>query len=691
MSKSMKRQRNTAKVRRLCGILLLTVTLLTSLIPGKTVYASQATSYTYTLDENKNFVRTQDAYLPDKTISDLGLNKPQDLFVDTDNVLYIADTGNKRIVKYDISSGEVIGILTHDGFSTPRGIFVTAAGDIYVADAGAKTVFRFAKDFTLIESFGKPDTPLFADTNYEPNKIAVDKSGNMYIIGEGVYSGVIQLAHNGDFLGYFTVNKTNLSFAEAFRRMIFTRAQKDKLIDAVPTTFSNIFLDSSGIVYTTTMGDWHNAVKKHNTAGGNMFKDTVYSVSESVVDIYVDSEGIIYSCEATGMIDIHSQHGETIFSFGSGVSNMDVAGLFSSLPAIAVDNNRHIWTIDGDKGYVTSFRPTDYAQTVYRAMGLYEKGLYEESLECWNEVLRLNQMSILAHDGVAKAYFHAKMYEEAMEHFEVSGNRTKYSEAFWEVRNVWIQKVLPYVFIGGIALIILANIIKLLDRKKQRIKHAKERFSEQLSKVPGIRDLQYAGKLSKSPINRYYDIRRHRKGSVAGATVLYALFFLVFMLYQTKKGFIYQYVAVEDMDIGGIIAGFFVLLALFIFCNWLVTSINDGDGTLAQVYMIPAYGSLPLMISLAVITIASYGMTYNESFLLTVILLIGGVWSVLLIYLGLMTVHDYSAKETVKSLLLTVVFMIIAAVMVLIVIIMAEHLYEFFYTIGQEVLRNVWE
>ena len=36
------------------------------------VAASQATSYTYTLDDQEELVRTQDAYLPDRTITTLG-------------------------------------------------------------------------------------------------------------------------------------------------------------------------------------------------------------------------------------------------------------------------------------------------------------------------------------------------------------------------------------------------------------------------------------------------------------------------------------------------------------------------------------------------------------------------------------------------------------------------------------------
>ncbi|MDE7212611.1 MAG: hypothetical protein K2O03_14360, partial [Lachnospiraceae bacterium] len=90
------------KQRRKIQIALLFAALLFVIHPAGALLASQATSYTYTLDDNDDFVRTQDAYLPERTITDLGLKTPQDLFVDKANMLYIADSGNRRIVKYDI-------------------------------------------------------------------------------------------------------------------------------------------------------------------------------------------------------------------------------------------------------------------------------------------------------------------------------------------------------------------------------------------------------------------------------------------------------------------------------------------------------------------------------------------------------------------------------------------------------------
>ncbi len=668
------------------ALLLMAVCVLGGAFPME-AQASKTTSFTYTLDENQNYIRTQDAYLPERTVTDLGLNKPQDLFVDEENQLYIADGGNRRIVIYDIGAGQVKAEITHSEFSFPKGIFVTMNGDIYVTDTGAKAIFLFDKNLQLIEKFGKPNTPSFSDTNFEPAKIAVDSGKNMYVVGEGVYNGVMQFAHSGDFLGYFTANQARLSMSQRIRRIFATREQRANLMDAVPATFSNLCIDNKGTIYTTTMGSRRDGMKKHNTAGGNIYKETVYGMYD-MTDVWVDDSGIIYASGQSGYIEVFSKHGELIFEFGSYVTTYDIAGLFSALPAIAVDKNGNIWTVDGEKGYLQSFAPTEYALMVYEALDLYEGGFYEESLERWNEVLRLNQMSVLAHDGVGKAYLRSQRYEEAMEHFKVSGNRKQFSEAFWEVRNEYIQAYLPILFYGGIILVICGLILGKLD-KKNILGEKKKTFKKKLGNLPAFRELVFSSSIIKSPVNKYYEIRKGKRGSVSGATFLYVLFFIIFMLYQTSKGYIYQYVSVEDLDINAIVMGFFVILGLFIICNYLVTSINDGDGSFAQVYMIPAYGSAPLLISMTMVILFSYVFTYNEAFLLTLAMLIGGALTIINIFIGLQTVHAYSGKETVKSLVMTVVFMVIAAIVSIIVIILWEKLYQFIFTVVQEVVRIV--
>ena len=228
------------------------------------VAASQATSYTYTLDDQNKLVRTQDAYLPDRTITNLGLSDPEDMIIDENNLAYIVDTGNRRIVIYDLNTEKVKKILNQktvgskdfEGFNSPKGIFRTNSGELYIADVGAKTVFRFTKDFKFVRRYDKPSAPIFADTNYEPSKVAVDSGNNLYIVSEGVYAGVIQLANTGDFLGYFTSNKSKLTPQQMFLKLIYTKEQqkKSELLNTLPSTLSNIYVDKKGTAYSTCMG-----------------------------------------------------------------------------------------------------------------------------------------------------------------------------------------------------------------------------------------------------------------------------------------------------------------------------------------------------------------------------------------------------------------------------------------------------
>ncbi len=669
------------KIIALAVILLLAFSSLPAL-------AVMATSYTYTLDENHEYIRTQDAYLPVNTITELGLSKPEDICFAPDGTLCIADTGNARILLFDTVTATAIGELKYSGFRSPKGVYVTAEGDIYVSDPAAKAVFRFDKTLAHVQTFTRPDSPVFADTNFQPMKVAVDGGGSLYIVSEGVYSGVIQLAPTGEFLGYFAVNKSEVTLSQMIQRMFYTREQLANLNDIVPTTFSNVFVDGNGIVYTTTMGTEVNGLKKHNTQGGSMFVSPVYGYT-FMSDVYVDSQGLIYVANNAGYIDIYSPSGELVFEFGSYITSIDIAGLFKNLPALAVAANGDIWAVDSEKGYLQSFTPTEYARTVYSAMDLYEKGFYDESLEKWTKALRLNQMSILAHDGVGKALFHAGRYAESLEHFEVAGDRTFYSEAFWEVRNEKIQLYLPYVVGGFMALFVLSLATKKWRRK--RFAGAGGRVLGRVMNARGLRGVLFMFKTARHPFDAYYDMREYNCGSVAGATFIYALTFVVFMLYQTSKGFIYQLVRLEDIDISALAGGYFIIIAAFIVFNWLVSSINDGDGTFKQLYKLPAYALAPALFAMAVNLGLSYVVTGNEAFLLSIVEYVGYIWSAAVLFSGLMVIHDYTFKETIKSIALTALFMLLAVVVLVMVIIMIERLYQFLGTLVEEAYRNALE
>ena len=103
------------KMKQFVAFLLVICSVLLS-IPT-TVLADDLPYNTYNYDYWENAVETPAAYVPDGAISGVSLEvgaflNPQDLCVSSDGDLYIADTGNNRIVVVDGTSKKVKHIIS---------------------------------------------------------------------------------------------------------------------------------------------------------------------------------------------------------------------------------------------------------------------------------------------------------------------------------------------------------------------------------------------------------------------------------------------------------------------------------------------------------------------------------------------------------------------------------------------------
>jgi DNA-binding beta-propeller fold protein YncE len=662
---------------------------ITLLFSSVTAY-SQSTTVNFAVNKKGRFVPTQDGYLPDRNITGLGLKNPENIAFGKNDVLYIADTGNRRIVLFDINSGNIVREILYKDFKSPRGVFITADETLYVADSNAAAVFVFNSNDECIKTVYAPNSIAFADTQFSPYRIGVDPRGSMYIIGEGVYSGIIHLSGEGEFLGFFASNKTTLTFVQLLQKIFFTERQKQGLLDRLPLTFSNIFVDYRGVVYSTSMGRdvtmAGQAIKKHDMSGRNMLKTMT---TMALTDITVDKYGNIFTTSTMGWIQVNAADGEEIFFFGAGQLSPDnIAGWYSNLISIAVSSQGHIWALDSDKAFLQSYTPTEYTESIYRAQRLFNEGHYVEAGNEWNNVLRFNQMSVLAHNGLGKSYLYQEEFKKARYEFFVAGNRGYFSQAFWETRNIWLLKNIPYIliifalFFGGLF------ILKLVD-KKQTIKAAVNKSINTVMNMKYIDSILFAFSIARHPIDNFYYLKIKQKGSVAGAAVIFIFFFAAYMINQTSKGFITQYMEIEDMDFNVIIGGFLGIYLLFVFCNYLVTSINDGEGGIIDIFKLVSYSMFPLSVTLILVTVISHVTTENETFLLIFMLTGGFAWSGVLLWLGLQEVHNYSFSNTFKSLLITAVFMLIALVLLFNMIILFNQLMQFFEAIIREAYANI--
>ena len=651
-----------------------------------------ATSTTYAIDiRYHDLCPTQDAYIPEKAVVGIGLKTPCDIIVDDYNNIYICDSGNRNIVMYDNVNKSIAYTLTYKDFKTPKGIYIKDNKYLYVADSSAERIFIFEKnnlnEFEYLKEFGKPTSPLFEKNDFKPSKIAVDRSGIMFVIGETVLDGIIKLSTEGAFLGYFSSNKVNKSLKEKMQELIYDDEILDLLGSTQPPTFNNVYADSKGLIYSTTSYTKEDTIsypriKKHATNGKNLI-DAFNLYDDSPTDIFVGSNGVMYVSWNNGYITTYTEEGELLFCFG-GHSNNDIAGLFSQLTAIAVDTNNNIWCLDSKKAAIHQFVPTQYTTLMYEAFDLYSKRDYKASIDKWNEVLSLNQVSAIAHNQIGLNYLYSQDYETAMKHLKLAGDRENYSQAFWEVRNRWLQSNLTTVIICLVSLLVLVFVYKTI---KVKLKLKNLAFIDKIKDSKFVNDMKFNVTVLKQPYDSFYYVKTNKRGSTLSCIITMIVIFFIFLWYTLGKGFIFQWVSVDDVDIIALLAGYFGLIGLLTVCNWLVSSIQDGEAGFLAVFRTVVISLIPFGICMVVVTLLSYVATANEVFLLDFIYYLGIGLTLLTLFMGIQNVHFYTFKKTITSILLTLLLMFVIILVLLLVIILTTQLYQFIEVLIKEVFR----
>ena len=183
-------------LKRLAVLALTLVVLGAVLLP---MTASADTPYvTYTINGYGQIRQTQTAYLAYATITKFGedvtLSAPSDICIASDGHMYIADTGNARIVVGTLD-GELIKTIGEGILVNPRGVFVTDDGSIYVADRDANKIVVFNQQGKVIQEYGKPTSPLYGDANvFQPIKLVVNDAGIMFIVCESNTNGIVEIS-----------------------------------------------------------------------------------------------------------------------------------------------------------------------------------------------------------------------------------------------------------------------------------------------------------------------------------------------------------------------------------------------------------------------------------------------------------------------------------------------------------------
>lgn len=142
-------------------------------------------SQAFTQNDESNFLVKYLFSFPDEPIRGLSLIQPQALSIDAEGHVFVVDTGNNRILKFD-RNGQFIYSIGGFGWETeefddPLDISVKTSLDVFIADYNNERIERYDNKLNFISSF-RSDQNLSGSLQFGfPSSVDISKHGELFI------------------------------------------------------------------------------------------------------------------------------------------------------------------------------------------------------------------------------------------------------------------------------------------------------------------------------------------------------------------------------------------------------------------------------------------------------------------------------------------------------------------------------
>lgn len=680
--------------------------LLFSLILSIGIPVSARTPYAnYYIQEKEKTAKPIPAAYETSTVIDFlttetgKLNNPEDMFIDEDGKIYVADTGNNRIVIYDSDYTFLFEISSDGSYSEgdlsalkePKGIYVDPKdGAIIVADSGNARIVEFTKYGNLRYSYPKPESEILAqDFSYQPLKVTKDTRGFMYVANNGDSNGIMQLNSNGEFISYYGTNKVNLSFWESLSKLLWSRESRLGTVVTLPYTFTNIYASDDGYMYATTTTETPPQVRKINIGGSDVlygaydFRDgsitSNSSYNQVFCDVTVDKyNNMLIVDRMYGRIYEYDERGNNLFAFGTRGTGY---GQLSYPVSIETDYRGRVYILNKTTGNITVFTPTDFADIIHEANVLYSEGKYQESKVIWEQVIEKSNYYTLALINIGNILMREN--DAAIEYFYEAENATYASEAFEEIRSDFLREHFSTIIIVVVVLL-LVWVVWVSIKKARRRKYGPPKEKHNVFTV--IRNFfKRVTGIMRHPIDGFEGIRYENQGSYGDMFIVMILYALITVASNYAVSFIFRDGMPLDV-IEPVSIFFYSFLPWIVICivNYGVTTIMYGEGRFRDVIIGGAYCHGPMLLLMLPVTLLTHLFTLNEGSIYNLMNMLIYIWTVLLVYFCIKGVHGFHPVKAFVVFILTIVGVTAVSLLFFIVYGLAVQMFDFIIQFGKE-------
>ena len=611
-----------------------------------------------------------------------------------DGYTYILDSKSSKVyvLNEDYSLKTEINNIVYKGESLSivgaSGILVKDE-KIYIADTKNARILVMDIGGNVLHYLTLPESKLIpSDFKYSPQKIAIDSRDYLYISSDGSYYGALVYSPDMEFLGFYGANTVAVTVGDALKNFINKLFSSDEKraasVRALPYQFTDFVVGPNDFVYTVTSAAGTETatgqVKRLNPGGKDVLGKEDYNFAdesnklfqpESLKAIDVDNEGFFYVLESGSYNRIfwYDEECNLICVFGG--SGGAQSGTVSLGGAITV-NGTDIIVTDPVSKDITVYSITEYGKMVRAAQIDTLEDNFEDTIDEWNEIIKLDVNNQLAYRGLAKAYYTMDDYDKAIEYSKLGADRETYANAFVKIRTVFLEK---YFTVGILVLAaVVALIICLLYFKKKKgiVLLKNEKVKNMFSCV-------------FHPFEAFRLVKEKNMGSAILATVLLALFYIVSAVSDVASGYAFNRFDASSYNSFFVLLRTVALVLLFVISNWLVCVLMGGIGKLKEIYTVTCYSLIPIIVATAAGIVLSHVLSPDEFVFVTIFQTICTGYTLIILVVGIMKVHDYEFGKFLGTTVVTIIAMLIIVFLIFLVFMLAQQVYGWIGTIFTEI------
>ena len=666
------------------------------------ITASAGSAYqTYVYDVYGEALYSPDAYTAISSVGsdymglEVPIENPGDMVTDEAQNVYIADTGNNRIVVLDryYKVNFTIAEFSNDQgvpdrLTAPQGVFVSEPNEkygklIWVCDTGSNRIVVFDEFGNFQRIVEEPESSLFdQDSVYKPVAIAVDAHNRLYVVSSTTYQGIIVMTDEGEFTGFIGAQAVQMSAWEIIWRRFQTKEQREASEQKVSTEFNNITINKNkGLVYVTTStidegavsgaitgkdkSGTNSPVKLLNANGAEIMRrngfwmpageidfssrstDEITGVS-TIIDAAVgpeDTWSIID--EKRNRIYTYDFDGNLLFAFGD---NGTMLGNLGSIEAIAYQDTNML-ILDKTNDNITVFQRTEYGNILLQAIAAESTQDFDLAINLWTDVLKRNSNFDSAYVGIGQAMYRNKDYANSLTYFESAYDTDNWSNSYKELRKEWMSTYFLLLLLLIVGLIVVVMLFfKWMGKINKRVATSgkKRTFGQEIA---------YGFHIIFHPFDGFWDLKHEKRGSVRGAIFFIVLAIATFYYQAIGQGYLLDPFS-SLASVWAQVFGVLVPLFLFVLANWCLTTLFEGEGSFKDIFVAAGYCLLPIPLLVIPTTIYSNFCISTETDIIGFISSFAFIWLGLLLFFGTMVTHDYSMGKNIITVIGTVVGMV---------------------------------